>query len=70
MIEPRSAPIGVFDSGVGGLTVVRALRQEIPKSDFTTSKNEFTLTCTSGAEGAMDAFSALPESPSMTPSGM
>lgn len=30
MIEPRSAPIGVFDSGVGGLTVVRALRQVMP----------------------------------------
>jgi glutamate racemase len=27
---PTSSPIGVFDSGIGGLTVVRALRQEIP----------------------------------------
>ncbi len=26
----RSAPIGVFDSGIGGLTVVRALRRLVP----------------------------------------
>jgi glutamate racemase len=26
----RNAPIGVFDSGLGGLTVVRALRQSLP----------------------------------------
>lgn len=27
-------PIGVFDSGVGGLSVLRALRQELPAEDF------------------------------------
>lgn len=27
-------PIGVFDSGVGGLTVLKALRQRIPSQDF------------------------------------
>lgn len=27
----RSAPIGVFDSGVGGLTVLRALRRRLPE---------------------------------------
>ena len=27
-------PIGVFDSGVGGLTVLRALRAELPREDF------------------------------------
>jgi glutamate racemase len=31
---PRRAPIGVFDSGVGGLTVLRALRQAMPAEDF------------------------------------
>jgi glutamate racemase len=32
---PRSdAPIGVFDSGVGGLTVLRALVAEMPQEDF------------------------------------
>ena len=30
----RSAPIGVFDSGVGGLTVLRALRGVLPAADF------------------------------------
>jgi glutamate racemase len=28
------APIGVFDSGVGGLTVLRALRSALPAEDF------------------------------------
>ena len=27
-------PIGVFDSGIGGLSVLRALRQELPQEDF------------------------------------
>ena len=26
----REAPLGVFDSGLGGLTVVRALRERMP----------------------------------------
>ncbi|MDP9034353.1 MAG: glutamate racemase, partial [Myxococcota bacterium] len=26
----RDAPLGVFDSGLGGLTVVRALREALP----------------------------------------
>lgn len=30
MLRDRDAPIGVFDSGVGGLTVLRALRQALP----------------------------------------
>jgi glutamate racemase len=30
----RDAPIGVFDSGVGGLTVLRALREALPREDF------------------------------------
>jgi glutamate racemase len=29
-----AAPIGVFDSGVGGLTVLRALRTELPHESF------------------------------------
>ena len=29
-----AAPIGVFDSGVGGLTVLRALRERLPHEDF------------------------------------
>jgi glutamate racemase len=30
----RDAPVGVFDSGVGGLTVLRALSQALPAQDF------------------------------------
>jgi glutamate racemase len=33
--EPRhEAPLGVFDSGLGGLTVVRALREALPDEDM------------------------------------
>ncbi|MGO9717620.1 MAG: glutamate racemase [Steroidobacteraceae bacterium] len=31
---PHRSPIGVFDSGVGGLTVLRALREALPAEDF------------------------------------
>lgn len=30
----RDQPIGVFDSGVGGLSILRALRAELPREDF------------------------------------
>ncbi|MFN3266796.1 MAG: glutamate racemase [Deinococcales bacterium] len=30
----RESPIGVFDSGVGGLTVLRAMRELLPHEDF------------------------------------
>ena len=29
-----AAPIGIFDSGVGGLSILRALRAELPAEDF------------------------------------
>lgn len=31
---PADAPIGVFDSGLGGLSVLRSLRQTLPEEDF------------------------------------
>src|SRR5579859_6862209 len=33
-IPPLHRPIGVFDSGVGGLTVLQALRRRLPFHDF------------------------------------
>lgn len=33
-MAPASRPIGVFDSGVGGLSVLRALREELPHEQF------------------------------------
>src|SRR5687767_249073 len=30
----RGSPLGVFDSGLGGLTVVRALRERCPSEDI------------------------------------
>ena len=32
--EPLEQPIGVLDSGIGGLSVLRALRAELPHEDF------------------------------------
>lgn len=32
--ELSALPIGIFDSGVGGLTVLRALREALPQEDF------------------------------------
>lgn len=32
--EPAGRPIGVFDSGIGGLTVVRALRRRLPHEEI------------------------------------
>ena len=34
-MAPRPIHIGVFDSGVGGLTVFKALREELPSANFT-----------------------------------
>lgn len=33
-IHPRDRPIGVFDSGVGGLTVLHELLVQLPREDF------------------------------------
>ena len=30
----NDAPIGIFDSGVGGLTVARAIRAQLPRESF------------------------------------
>jgi glutamate racemase len=34
VVADRDRPIGVFDSGVGGLSILRALRAELPREDF------------------------------------
>ena len=34
MISLRNRPIGVFDSGVGGLTVLRSIRSQLPAEDL------------------------------------
>jgi glutamate racemase len=33
-VDSRRLPIAVFDSGIGGLTVLRALRRELPREPF------------------------------------
>ncbi len=33
-VRGAMAPIGVFDSGAGGLTILSALRQELPQEDY------------------------------------
>ena len=34
MTDKRNAPIGVFDSGVGGLTVAREITRNLPKENI------------------------------------
>jgi glutamate racemase len=34
MTIPSNAPIGVFDSGIGGLSILKALRAEMPQESF------------------------------------
>jgi hypothetical protein len=34
MRDAKSLPIGVFDSGVGGLTVVRSIRKKLPAENI------------------------------------
>ncbi|MGK7953662.1 MAG: glutamate racemase, partial [Crocosphaera sp.] len=34
MREIQNSPIGVFDSGVGGLTVLRELYQQLPQESI------------------------------------
>lgn len=34
MPDTKALPIGIFDSGVGGLTVLKAIRQELPNEDL------------------------------------
>jgi glutamate racemase len=34
MTTPSNAPIGVFDSGIGGLSILKALRAQIPHESF------------------------------------
>ena len=34
MNKKKTAPIGVFDSGVGGLTVAREIMRNLPKEDI------------------------------------
>ncbi len=62
----KDAPIGVFDSGVGGLTVVREIMRQIPNEKIIYfgdtarvpygSKSKDTVTRFSGANRALSAY--------------
>ena len=34
MLPVNAGPIGVFDSGYGGLTILRRMRKILPQSDY------------------------------------
>ena len=47
-ISTPSAPIGVFDSGFGGLSILREIRKVLPQYDyilFTSSRCKRSSTC-------------------------
>jgi glutamate racemase len=33
-LDPKAGPIGIFDSGYGGLTILNAIRQKLPQYDY------------------------------------
>jgi glutamate racemase len=33
-LDPKAGPIGIFDSGYGGLTILKAIRQQLPQYDY------------------------------------
>ena len=51
------APIGVFDSGVGGLSVLRAIRQELPGEDLIFLADQGHVPYGSRPEGEVRLFS-------------
>ena len=46
--------IGVFDSGMGGLTVLRALRSALPQESFVYLGDTARLQCVGGVGGRGD----------------
>lgn len=34
LLQPGQGPIGVFDSGYGGLTILRQIQQFLPQYDY------------------------------------
>lgn len=33
-LDPKAGPIGIFDSGYGGLTILNAIREQLPQYDY------------------------------------
>lgn len=55
----KRRPIGVFDSGVGGLTVVRALRSELPGEDIVYLGDTARLPYGSKSPATVERYSLL-----------
>lgn len=57
MIKEESAPIGVFDSGIGGLTVAQAIRQLLPRENMIYFGDTAHLPYGDKSEAAIQAYS-------------
>jgi glutamate racemase len=54
--DPRERPIGVFDSGVGGLTVLHELLVQLPHEDFLYLSDAARLPYGTRSRGELEAF--------------
>ena len=52
--QSAQAPIGVFDSGLGGLTVVRAIRERLPQEAFVHGRPLLSMGMSSDFEVAIE----------------
>jgi glutamate racemase len=55
--DPRERPIGVFDSGVGGLTVLHELLVQLPQEDFLYLSDAARLPYGTRGRAELEAFS-------------
>jgi glutamate racemase len=58
-----AAPIGVFDSGVGGLTVLRALTAELPHEHFIYLGDTARLPYGTKSRATVGRYAAMPRRP-------
>lgn len=55
----KKQPIGVFDSGLGGLTILNALRRELPQEDLIYFGDTANVPYGSKSKAAVTRFSLL-----------
>ncbi|HEX8060414.1 MAG TPA: glutamate racemase [Cyclobacteriaceae bacterium] len=57
MAERKNQPVGIFDSGIGGLTVAHAIRQALPKENIVYFGDTAHLPYGDKSEAAIQAYS-------------
>ena len=65
MTAAAELPIGIFDSGIGGLTVVRQLRRVLPHEDLTYLGDTARVPYGTKSPGTVKSFSLMANPPSV-----